>query len=854
MKRIFLIAVAILSVIGIINSSPITPTQAWQRVKESADVFTSTRAITGTAELKYTLKAADGETALYIFETQNTEGFVVVSADDATHPILGYTSTGSFNSQEMAPEFKYWLDEYARQIEYLRAQGVKSVSSRAGITLPEWQPIEPLVKTKWNQDTPYNQQCPKNSNGNLTVTGCVATSMSQAMKYHNYPPKGTGQHSYEWNNGKDNIVLTKNFSQITFDWDNMIDSYSGSYSTTQATAVSTLMAAAGYSVDMNYTDGNSGAFSGYITNALINYFGYDKGIRYLSRNNYQYTEWATMLYNNLLEYGPVIYDGSGEAGAHSFILDGYSGNGYFHFNWGWGGLSDGYYLLDLLNPASLGIGGGAGGFIIDQGAIFYMKPASAGSTSVAQTTLQLYGNLTGSASGNTLGYYIDEQTSSTPYVIYQGEQPITLTLGAKIENVSNPASTPQYIASSNFTHEFESGNGYYIRSTNPISIDISNANIKNGNQYKITGVFRLPNGNWEELTAQSEFSNYFYLTRSGTANAPLYNVTSEKVKLFSATGLEITTPIYENSPIEFEATIINSTDIELSETVTLALLDNDYNLAFIGENYLITLAPGESFKNSWVTNLTNQNGTSLKTATSYNVGLVDYDTGLLYYLDNEKVTVQPGSAETPTYTGKVSVPGAQLQNGIYMIDDPSNFEIVTEVSVYSGYFALPVEWLIYYLEPGTTNLYYAFAGSYNVQMINPGATSSFSASVNFPDATTTDTYYINAAVIKDKKMDVLALWNTPYKFKKASSSVRSLEVASGINFLVDRMGRQVTVISEDHPISSVSVYNVSGAALPAQISYSHGGAQIDLSSCGTGMVIINVVDKNGKQKSAKVAF
>ena len=231
------------------------------------------------------------------------------------------------------------------------------------------KPVGPLVKTKWNQSAPYNLYTPKISDVNTPV-GCVATSFGQAMKYFNYPESGEGKKTYKW--GTRNLSI--DFSRTKFEWDNMLDVYTGDYTEDQAKAVSTLMRAVGYSVEMNYTANGSGAASYLIVRALVDYFKYDKSVDYYTRLNYSDDEWSRMIYNNLVNCGPVIYNGTSPLdGGHSFICDGYDGKGYFHINWGWGGVSDGYYALTALTPEIQGIGGSMGGFNYSQDAVLGMK-------------------------------------------------------------------------------------------------------------------------------------------------------------------------------------------------------------------------------------------------------------------------------------------------------------------------------------------------------------------------------------------------------------------------------------------------------------------------------------------------
>ncbi|MDE5840785.1 MAG: C10 family peptidase, partial [Muribaculaceae bacterium] len=226
-----------------------------------------------------------------------------------------------------------------------------------------------------NQEYPYNIMCPK-VDGHETVTGCVATAMAQVMKYHNYPERGKGTHSYFWRPGEEE--LTFNYDSIPFQWDKMDNIYDKESSEASRRAVAELMLACGVSVDMHYEPGESGAATVAMGESLIDIFDYSKSLWMPNRAYYGYEEWEDMIYADLAEGLPVLYSGAGTAGGHQFVCDGYSSDGYFHFNWGWGGLSNGYFLLTALNPDDLGVGGGAGGFNTSQIATLGVRPGKEG--------------------------------------------------------------------------------------------------------------------------------------------------------------------------------------------------------------------------------------------------------------------------------------------------------------------------------------------------------------------------------------------------------------------------------------------------------------------------------------------
>ncbi len=295
-------------------------------------------------ELAYTSKS-EAKTCFYVFNVGNDNGFVIAGGDEAALEILGYCDHGTFDYDTANPAFKWWLDQYTEQIAH--AQVSTSSPRKAKAQTAERNSIEPLIKTKWDQDYPYNCEIPKTSNGYRYMTGCVATAMAQVMKYWEHPAQGTGSRSYY--NSRDRITFEANFGDTTYDWDNMIEKYiynsntkEGNFTEEEAKAVGTLMYHAGVSVLMSYGTHSSSANLLSIAHALITYFGYDKSISNENRNYYSDEAWSDLIYNELSEHRPVLYAG----GQHSFICDGYDvESDMFSFNWGWNGSGDGYFSL-----------------------------------------------------------------------------------------------------------------------------------------------------------------------------------------------------------------------------------------------------------------------------------------------------------------------------------------------------------------------------------------------------------------------------------------------------------------------------------------------------------------------------
>lgn len=296
--------------------------------------------------------------AYYVFNN-DAGGFVIIAGDDAVTPVLGYTSTGSFDAENLPDGLKDLLKSYERQIAALGDNYVANqTATRAAFT------GEKLLNTaKWNQDAPFNKYTPKNY-----VTGCVATAGAIVMKHHGYPAKGTGSHSYTWNGQ----TLTANFGH-DYDWANMPAKYDGT-NDADFDGVARLMADLGVAVEMKYDKDGSGAYIGNLVTALQKYYGYSKLSHLMAIEDVGAEAWNGRLREEIDANRPVLYAASDPArGGHAFVIDGYKDES-FSVNWGWGGYCDGFYKIGALNPESVGKPTGDK-YNVGQSAVFGMQPS-----------------------------------------------------------------------------------------------------------------------------------------------------------------------------------------------------------------------------------------------------------------------------------------------------------------------------------------------------------------------------------------------------------------------------------------------------------------------------------------------
>lgn len=404
MRRLLLLTVCFLTA-SVLFAGPVTKEQAQQQAQQ----FLQGRVAAGhnRAAANAHVDLSGEVSGLYVFNVAGDNGYVIVSNDDIAFPVLGYADSGSFDMNNIPENMKAWLQGYADEIAWAKSHGVKKASeSSARRASGVKTPIAPLIETRWNQGSPYNNQTPyygvkdgyyvygetpgvdwKAGSANHCVTGCVATAMAQVMYYNQWPKAATTAiPSYKWSNA--GVDLT-GLSATTFDWANMKLTYSGSETDESATAVSALMKYCGYSVGMNYGP-SSGASAARIANALKNYFGYNATTTYIKRSNYSYANWIEIMYNELLQNRPVLIGGQSSSSGHEFICDGYDNEDYFHINWGWAGLSDDYFKLSALDPDAQGIGGSSStdGFRYEQDAVVGIQKSTGEGTTLDLASLK----------------------------------------------------------------------------------------------------------------------------------------------------------------------------------------------------------------------------------------------------------------------------------------------------------------------------------------------------------------------------------------------------------------------------------------------------------------------------------
>ena len=430
-------------------------------------------AATAPVELAFTQYQIDNTTpAVFVFNSTD-EGFVLVSAEDDARAVLGYSDEGTFDANNIPENMQFWLQMYADELakakgERLEVKGkvnrreVKGERQEAeGESYPTISPI--LGETIWGQGKPFNNKCPQ-INGERTVTGCVATAMSQIMYAHKYPTKGTDSHSYTTETK--GLTVSANFGNTTYDWANMIPNYSGSYTTTQANAVATLMFHAGVAADMDYTVDGSGAVSSIALAAMTKYFGYNKSINILPKDFMKEESLLQAITTDLQAGRPVYISGATvNREGHAFVCDGMKSDGYLHINWGWNGMANGYFAISALAPEVQGTGGSASNLAFTEGVCIYsnIKPSTGGEAMPLVTVDKLTRTSSDAISKRTaVGFSLENFTSTgfataagtLTYFIYNNAGEVVSTVGIGTFELApgflytSPITLSQYLPSS----------------------------------------------------------------------------------------------------------------------------------------------------------------------------------------------------------------------------------------------------------------------------------------------------------------------------------------------------------------------------------------------------------------------
>lgn len=317
MKRIgFLLTVFVLSAISTIQAASVSPDQAkqiaaqfisakQQQCREQGKPVRRATPVAQEMEAKVLFEARHNDSNPYLYAVRypQQEGFVLISGDDRFAPVLGYSETGSIEVSSMPENLRAWLQGYVDEMHFLDSIGYQYTPSQHAPAATK-APIQPLLETLWNQGTPFNDLCPEDNDGYLSVTGCVAAAMAQVVNYHmqhqGKPTKIIATIDGYTTNSHELTVGSVPAGTMLPNPSLLINDYYNDPTDAQKEAVAKLMLYCGTSVGMDYTSSASSAHTSRVADALISYFGFDNTTKFVHRANYTYAMWIDLIYDELV--------------------------------------------------------------------------------------------------------------------------------------------------------------------------------------------------------------------------------------------------------------------------------------------------------------------------------------------------------------------------------------------------------------------------------------------------------------------------------------------------------------------------------------------------------------------------
>ena len=483
--------------------------------------------------------SADNSKAAYYVFTGTNGGYVIVAGDNRAPAVLGYSDKGAFDRQDIPEAMQELLEGYAAQIELLANQDVKAATH-----LTSRAPIAPMVHATFSQNSPYFIKLPF-VNGRHAHVGCVATAFAQVLHYWKYPTTTTRAIPAYTSN--DYNIYMPELPVTTFNWNVMQDTYLTSDSLSiAADAVAQLSLYCAQSVKMNFKKNSSSASCRDIPAAISNYFGYKSSVSYRQRKYYQTQEWENMIYGELAARRPVIYRGSKEDGGHAFVCDGYDGNGLYHINWGWNGSSNGYFLLNILNPDAQGTGGADGtyGYIIDQAIVCGIEPGTTAvsntEVTVRQFDVESYTSTRSSSnqdfSATVLTHFLNGTNTTISFdygwALYKDNTLIKLFYDGEHQNDLSPS--------------------YYINRSNTLYFGNGLAN----GTYRLVSIYRKDNGSTWTPCLGSDVNYAQVIINGNNCSIATYGVNA--TPSYSVNNVNITGHMHPNRPVFIDMNLTNT--------------------------------------------------------------------------------------------------------------------------------------------------------------------------------------------------------------------------------------------------------------------------------------------------------
>lgn len=751
---------------------------------------------------------ADG--SLYVFNRGLNEGYVVIAGDDiVSKQVLGFSDTGTFDSSAIPENLRYWLEEYQRQIEYMQENGVVATEVETETSVTSVAPL--LGDIAWNQSSPYNLLCPTLPDGKKAVSGCVATAMAQIMYYWQYPDKGVGSHSYDWTYNGVTTTLSADFSQSQYQWDLMTPVYNSNSSEESKNAVALLMSDVGISVDMAYGK-ESAASVVKVPIALTEYFDYDKAINMCVRNQYYSDEWEQMLRTELDEGRPVYYRGRNESSGHAFVCDGYDSDGYYHMNWGWGGSSNGYFLLTALYPGMQGIGSSDGGYNYEQYMVIGIQPNQGGvkpetgyvaltEWEVTNGTCDVGGIINISMTG-IWNHYTDTLGFDFVLNLYDGD----VLKATKL--IVRRAVTPPNMGLGGTTQKFT------------IPSDLADGTYRIYPQYKFISESEE---SYRNMRVGKNVPSYIIVEiTDGKVNATLQEVGHWNLR---STSLKTDTYVVANRAFRAYASVTNDGDVEYYDKLSLEVVSSG---STVGESavFMALIKPGETISFEY-------DVPAVSTAGYYTLVLKENDGAVV-----GRSGFYAWAAES---NPKLAIKEALAAGADEMTAD--NVWATATLVNNGGYYNGDIEVMIY----GDNNIYLCLKQYVTLMQ---GEEKKITFKGTFEDGVVGKTY--NMSLRNYANTSKYQVWGSAVTFTLVGNSSAVDRVGSDSFRLYPNPAESAVTVSGDKAIDSVEIYSLSGVMAMKEGTGKRESVILDVSGLSGGLYLVKVMTADGEAKILKL--
>jgi hypothetical protein len=833
MKTKFYLILACIAASLTVSAKQISADQAIARFKAESNAPAAAKA--ANAKSIETIFTTDKSAALYLVNSGETT--IVLSADDQVKPLLGYFDAPV--SGEMPEQLQNWLSEYARQIAFIRTQ--PQCTYQAKVREKDYEPIAPLVSSTWGEGEPFSNLLPE-VDGSKAAPGPVALDYAMVMHYFKYPQKPSGSVSYY----DEGTFREMDFSEQDFDWDNMLDDYSGDYTDAQANAVAYLCKACAYAARTKFS--SSASYENIPLDIMVNDFGYSDKATMLFRDYLDFDTWENLVYENLKTVGPLPYGGENTTHGFGFVCDGYDKDGYFHFNWGRDGNYNGYFQLDALNIYGTNQHGAAYAlaYTLNQDAIFNFAPAGHETIELPELSNTIWG-------GNLVATLTDENTvtltrelpSYYDYALYNiGYNTHQFEFALK---AYNPTTDETKILNEDCTLTYSLGlfghaeYNYYGLPNGLSSIELeylAGLSLDAGT-YVLSPVTRVKDSDkWLDVQRHNGCTTSFFATVDSLGN--IVSVKNSTPTALTIDELALDSKLILSRQFFYTFSVTNNSDDDVTGIYTPYIIvydkiEGQFKFIANGEKTIVCVRPGDT-----------QHHTFLNDITITDEDYADYE-GQAYLTLKNGLTGELSELVPITIEGAITKNAGIKSDGVNVeieTGDTTTLNISFTTVCYSGYYIGTFYIFIDNAEGETVSLF----ETDDTYCFSKGDTITVNTSCRFDDYTPGATYTVYPCLLAYDYSYCYFYFYSDFTMPGETTSIAAVKANNAISIKANR-GEGTISVAAPSEIASVEGFALDGRKVNLDADVSGTAAQAVLPN---GLTIIKVTLTDGTTAIRKV--